>query len=584
VVPVIIGSDKTHLTDFSGDKKAWPVYLSIGNLSMKARRTPSLKAWIIIGYMPVVAWNNPDDIAGTLSMRLFHQCAKIIFKPLIEPGTSGKLLKDSLGQERLCFPRLAAWLADYQEQVLLNCVAYGTCPVTLAGGGSLGSVDPSPPRTTRWILDQIRHVLNNVDPGDIKNYQAAARERMLNGVHAPFWEDLPGYQAHLCVAPDLFHGVIRFARDHMLKWTRRLVGISEFDERLKDLQTNRGFRNFKKGIDHLAQMTGREDRELQRVTVALIAGAPKVSPKAMRCIRAFHDFLYLTQYRSHDQETIGYLSDALEIFHRTKNVFIETGVRKGKGRVVLNHFEIPKIAAFHSYAWHIPQLGSSTQFSTEIIETLHKPMAKQPYKGSNRYDYAVQMCRYLDRRERVAHARGIHAWRTLQEQEENITMALSGLSPRHRLLVKDQFFKPKEQPISRLEKHRKNTSLWLNLQPTYRQTTLTHLATTYQLPTLIADVDRYLTAADDGSEGIARQGAVEVLYVDAWEKLRIRVSDVQDDNEFSHIHTVEALPPGAQEGRYPYGHGHCVLVHHTAEAQAVGIEGKPPMYSVSIHS
>jgi hypothetical protein len=93
---------------------------------------------------------------------------------------------------------------------------------------------------------------------------------------------------------------------------------------------------------------------------------------------------------------MGYLSDALKVFHTTKNIFIETGARKGKGRRVLNHFEIPKIAAFHSYEWHIPQLGPSMQFSTEIIETIHKPMAKEPYKGTNRRDYAEQMCRYLD--------------------------------------------------------------------------------------------------------------------------------------------------------------------------------------------
>ena len=98
---------------------------------------------------------------------------------------------------------------------------------------------------------------------------------MLSGVHKPFWEDLPGYEAHLCLAPDLFHGVIRFGRDHMLKWTKRLVGVTEFDARLKVLQDIPGFRSFKKGINHLSQLTGREDREIQRVTVPLIAGAPK---------------------------------------------------------------------------------------------------------------------------------------------------------------------------------------------------------------------------------------------------------------------------------------------------------------------
>jgi len=31
IVPVICASDKTHLTNFSGDQHAWPLYLTIGN-------------------------------------------------------------------------------------------------------------------------------------------------------------------------------------------------------------------------------------------------------------------------------------------------------------------------------------------------------------------------------------------------------------------------------------------------------------------------------------------------------------------------------------------------------------------------
>ncbi|KAF8241316.1 hypothetical protein K440DRAFT_573394 [Wilcoxina mikolae CBS 423.85] len=37
VVPVILGSDKTMLSTLRGDKSAWPVYLSIGNLSKVKR-------------------------------------------------------------------------------------------------------------------------------------------------------------------------------------------------------------------------------------------------------------------------------------------------------------------------------------------------------------------------------------------------------------------------------------------------------------------------------------------------------------------------------------------------------------------
>jgi len=32
IVPVIFASDKTHLTNFSGDQHAWPLYRTIGNI------------------------------------------------------------------------------------------------------------------------------------------------------------------------------------------------------------------------------------------------------------------------------------------------------------------------------------------------------------------------------------------------------------------------------------------------------------------------------------------------------------------------------------------------------------------------
>ena len=37
IAPVIIVSDKTQLSTFSGDKLAWPVYLTIGNIEKSVR-------------------------------------------------------------------------------------------------------------------------------------------------------------------------------------------------------------------------------------------------------------------------------------------------------------------------------------------------------------------------------------------------------------------------------------------------------------------------------------------------------------------------------------------------------------------
>ena len=53
VGPLICGSDETQLTDFSGDKKAWPIYLTIGNIHSSIRNKYSYLAHIVLAFLPV---------------------------------------------------------------------------------------------------------------------------------------------------------------------------------------------------------------------------------------------------------------------------------------------------------------------------------------------------------------------------------------------------------------------------------------------------------------------------------------------------------------------------------------------------
>ncbi|KAN0105222.1 hypothetical protein V8E52_011254 [Russula decolorans] len=51
IIPVILSSDKTQLTVFR-DNTAYPIYLTIGNISKNIRRKPSRMAQILIGFIP----------------------------------------------------------------------------------------------------------------------------------------------------------------------------------------------------------------------------------------------------------------------------------------------------------------------------------------------------------------------------------------------------------------------------------------------------------------------------------------------------------------------------------------------------
>jgi hypothetical protein len=67
VVPVLIGVDKTHLTNHRGDQVAWPVYISIGNLDARIRRSRKCPGNILAGLLPVTKHSD-----ALLRARLYH--------------------------------------------------------------------------------------------------------------------------------------------------------------------------------------------------------------------------------------------------------------------------------------------------------------------------------------------------------------------------------------------------------------------------------------------------------------------------------------------------------------------------------
>jgi len=563
-----LGSDKTHLTVLAGDKKAWPVYLSIGNLKSTICNKPSNHAWVLIGYIPIVKFEDHKDICGTLENRLFHQCLTIILKPLVNAGEAGVVLADSSGNHRHCYPILAAYLADYPEQILLNIAAQKNSPTTTASFHDLGSHITSPPRTRQWIVSRLIQVRQLADPNDVPNYLKEAKKLGLNGVDQPFWLELPRYQPELCIAPDILHGLHRFWRDHILKWTRFLIGDKELDKRLRALQPMVGMRHFKIGISHLSQWTGREDRELQRVLLAVIAGAPKMTAKVMRNLRAFHDFLYLSQYRSHNDVTLSYMKKALRVFHATKNIFIVTGARKGKKKnSVIPHFNIPKMAALSQYLSHIREMGTSPQFSTEITENCHQLMAKEPFKATNRRDYEVQMCRNLDRVDRVNLMEELMEWIKHAQRQDTIETNLHPFPAAYRELAKKAI-----QDISDAELHlvrrgpTQRLGVWASFEPHHRRKNIVAISHAYKIPDLPKLVDDFI--AREAIEPRHRKPAQS--GIDIWDRFRIKLSTVQDEDELAQARTVEALAPSA--GR-PNGHCHCILVA-TPEAQPTGLDGK----------
>jgi hypothetical protein len=79
VVPIILASDKTLLTQQAGGKTAWPLYLSIGNLKLSVRRSVARPGLILLGYLPV---HLPGD--RSLQMSVLHKAITAILKRMLQ--------------------------------------------------------------------------------------------------------------------------------------------------------------------------------------------------------------------------------------------------------------------------------------------------------------------------------------------------------------------------------------------------------------------------------------------------------------------------------------------------------------------
>ncbi|KAK0421534.1 hypothetical protein EV421DRAFT_2069709 [Armillaria borealis] len=390
IVPVILSSDKTRLSQFRGDKSAWPVYLTIGNISKDTRRDVSSHATILVGYLPVGKFDCYTEKARQVARyQTFHYAMELITRSLAEAGKAGVPMTCSDGQERWAWPILAAYVADYPEQCLIACCKENRCPICTVSPDNRGSHTENTFRTPEKTLEMIDKLRNGVsDPAFKEEWSNLGLRPVFN----PFWRHLPFSNIFQCFTPDLLHQLHKGVfKDHLVKWCTELMSEQELDDRFRGMTGHPGLRHFKNGISTVSQWTGAEHKAMEQVFVGLIAGA--VDNRVLMAVRAAVDFIYFASLHSHTSTTLSSLSRALDDFHQYKDVFIELEVR--------DHFNIPKIHAMDHYVHLIRQFGSADGFNTESPERLHIDYAKDAYRASNKRDYIAQMTTWLRRQEAV---------------------------------------------------------------------------------------------------------------------------------------------------------------------------------------
>ncbi|KAK7461710.1 hypothetical protein VKT23_008136 [Stygiomarasmius scandens] len=399
IIPLIISSDKTQITLFR-NKSA---YLTIGNLPKEIRRKPSQQGQILLAYLPT---SRLEHITNKAARRrtvtnLFHACMKDLLAPLKDAGLEGVNMKSGDGVIRRCHPIVAAYVGDYPEQILVTTAYYGDCPTCECPKDQLGVYPCTHAYRDFEAACDAAEKLGSVD------WVSSCQDANLKPVQHPFWEDLPYTDIFHSITPDILHQLYQGVMKHLISWLTTVAGADEIDARVRRLPPNHGIRVFHKGITTLSRVSGTEHKQMCSFLLGVVIDIPgltsRQSNSLLSATRALLDFLYLSCYPIHSDESLTLLEQSLETFHENREIFVELGARE--------NFNLPKLHFLCHYRRAIKFYGTSDNYNTETTERLHIDFAKDAYRASNRKDEYTQMTQWLERREKItAHTKYI-AWR-----------------------------------------------------------------------------------------------------------------------------------------------------------------------------
>lgn len=574
---VLLSSDKTHLTVSQGDKQCHAVYLSCGNIRKSIRTKVGAHCWVMLAQIPLIKFQN-SKLQGLLANRLLHLCMDKVLQDLKSYASHGQRMLDPNGGVRVVRTVLAAYIADLPEQQVIACVSSSHAPSSLASHAELGNSHGCSLRKGSETLQALQELKGRLGDAGLPEFKKAAKVVGLNGVDKPFWRNWFCADPSLFLTPDALHQWHKFFMDHVVEWVKSWMGNEELDRRLSILQPRIGFRHFHDGITRFKQHSGKETKDVERSFLCVIAGHENLTPGILTALRALLDFIYLAQYDNHSDTTLLYLRQALHRFHSYKSHISKSGVRSGKRKK--DGFNIPKLELMQHVERLVKLLGSTPQFSSEQTERCHIEMAKVPYKATNRKHFVEQMCRYLDRRERIflfSHLLRLHSdengmtfRRGSNENSGLRKKALMELTEKYMPNPAKDIFQEKTPFCS------ETTAFHLRKGPNLSNVLLQSIQD-QGLPNFMSDVRHYWY-------GPRANPATHLPFktVCTWWRVQIQTRVPQDAGVVLMDPVMaEACPPSeirnkAHPGRYSF-----VLFKRTAEHDGVGLKGQRPLISLA---
>ncbi|KAI6008460.1 hypothetical protein EDC04DRAFT_2871492 [Pisolithus marmoratus] len=363
LAPIILGSDKTTVSIATGQMDYYPLYLSIRNVCNTTHHV-HCDAVVLIGFLAMLKTcreNSNTPAFCKFKKQLFHSSLACILCSLHAAMTVPETVLFSDQYYHCIIYSFTAYIADYEEQVLLSSIMHGWCLKCLAHQVDLDQDAP------RHCHEHTELIIKELD------LQTLWDKYGIDRTIVPFTSEFPCADIQRMLLLDILHQLIKGGfKDHLVDWVEKyLIHVHG-----RTVTPFTGLQHFPQG-QHFKQWTGDDSKGLMKVYIAAIEGY--VPEEIILTFSSFLKFCYLVHRNVITEPTLIAIEDAITSFHSHHGIFHNAGV-------VLT-FSLPQQHAMKHYPYLICQfsvpngLCSSITKSKHIKATNHNVLNKQDCEG-----------------------------------------------------------------------------------------------------------------------------------------------------------------------------------------------------------
>ncbi|KAI5982895.1 hypothetical protein F5J12DRAFT_788021 [Pisolithus orientalis] len=399
LVPIILGSDKTTVSIATGQTDYYLLYLSIGN-ACNTTCHAHCDVVVLIGFLAMLKMTREHantQVFHKFKKQLFHSSLAHVLRSLGPAMTVPETVLFNDQYYQCVIYALAAYIADYKEQVLLSCIMHNWCPKCLTHQENLD-------KDALWHHHKHTElIIRELDPQTL--WEGYGIDGDIDIV--PFTSGLPCMDIQRMLSLDILHQLIKGGfKDHLVDWVERYLihihgkGTAEkilddIDQRIAAVTLFTGLQHFPQG-QHVKQWTGDDSKGLMKVYIAAIKGY--VLEDVIHTFCAFLKFCYLICQNVITEPMLTAIKDALACFHLYHEVFWNAQV--------ITMFSLPWQHAMKHYPYLICQFSTLNGLCSLITKSKHIKAVKQPYQHANHFQALRQMLAINQRLDKFA---AVHA-------------------------------------------------------------------------------------------------------------------------------------------------------------------------------